>query len=354
MFTHHAFRVPLSCWAELAWAGTRAVRDMMWPARVARQFGAVLGKRLPPCEGVSHHLGHSACAYFTSPFEHAAVLTVDGQGEDESGSLGEWRGTEYRHFRSIYSPDSIGILYGMVTDFLGMRAAWDEYKVMGMAAYGDPKRFTLAFRKLVTLRQDGRYRTHRTAMVFKPGYTEADIERALAAAGDTIQYRRSENIVAEAAELMARDKIIGWFQGRMEYGPRALGHRSILASPLKAEMKDAVNSRIKHREPFRPFRRGAPGVSKRVFQDRRAVTLHAVRPAGPRDCPGPDSCRRSPRDLPSPDGCRERRSDLSQPALGLRSKDRRPHSAEHVVQRRRRAYCPFSPECHRDVSANRA
>ena len=161
MFTHHAFRVPLPYWAELAWAGTRVICDLMWPGRIARQFGAALGSRLPPCEGVSHHLGHSACAYFTSPFDHAAVLTVDGQGEDESGSLGEWQGTEYRHFRSIYSPDSIGILYGMVTDFLGMRAAWDEYKVMGMAAYGDPERFAPAFRQLVSLRPEGA--TARTA-----------------------------------------------------------------------------------------------------------------------------------------------------------------------------------------------
>ena len=113
MFTHHAFRVPLLHWPELAWAGTRVICDLMRPRRIANQFGMALGSRLPPCEGVSHHLGHSACAYFTSPFDHAAVLTVDGQGEDESGSLGEWQGTTYRHFRSIYSPDSIGILYGM-------------------------------------------------------------------------------------------------------------------------------------------------------------------------------------------------------------------------------------------------
>ncbi len=172
MFAHHAFRVPFRHWFELALAGSRVIRDMMSPRRIARQFAEALGCRLPPCDGVSHHLGHSACAYFTSPFDHAAVLTIDGQGEDESGSLGEWQGTEYRHFRSIYSPDSIGILYGMVTDFLGMRAAWDEYKVMGMSAYGDPSRFSPALEKLVSLGPDGRYSTKRTAMVFKPGYCD--------------------------------------------------------------------------------------------------------------------------------------------------------------------------------------
>lgn len=379
MFAHHAFRVPLPHWPALAGAGTRVIADLMRPARIARQFGDALGTPLPECEGVAHHLGHSACAYFTSPFDHAAVLTVDGQGEDESGSLGEWQGTTYRHFHSIYSPDSIGILYGMVTDFLGMRAAWDEYKVMGMAAYGDAERFAAAFGKLVVLRPDGQYRTHRTAMVFKPGYcdrmlsrlfglcrrdpgeplqqvhfdlaaslqrvtedvlfhllrhlrqrsraqnlclaggvflnsvangkirqsglfervhvppapgdhggalgaallvyhrrsgaprqdveftvfcgpeySESEIERALREAKATVVYRRCADLIAETADLLAAGKIIGWFQGRMEYGPRALGHRSILASPLRPEMKDTVNARIKHREQFRPFAGAVP------------------------------------------------------------------------------------------------
>jgi carbamoyltransferase len=91
-----------------------------------------------------------------------------------------------------------------------------------------------------------------------PVYSESHIERALAATEEAVQYCRCEDVVEVTAELLARDKIIGWFQGRMEYGPRALGHRSILASPLKAEMKDAVNARIKHREPFRPFAGAVP------------------------------------------------------------------------------------------------
>jgi carbamoyltransferase len=171
----HVFRVPVLHGPGLAIAGMRVIRDLMLPKLIANRFASEIGKRLPPCSGVSHHLGHSACAYFTSPFDDAAVLTLDGQGEDESASLGEWAGTSYRHFCSIYSPDSIGILYGMVTDFLGMRAAWDEYKVMGMASYGDPKRFQAQFRSLVKLLPDGCYRTHRTAMVFKPGYCDATL-----------------------------------------------------------------------------------------------------------------------------------------------------------------------------------
>jgi carbamoyltransferase len=376
---NHSHRVPLRYGPRLALAGLRVLLDLMSPRRIAGRFAAELEHPLPPCRGVAHHLGHAACAYFTSPFDHAAVLTVDGQGEDESGSLGEWRETQYKHIRSIHSPDSIGIIYGLITDFVGMRAAWDEYKVMGMASYGDPERFALQFRGLVELFPDGRYRTNRTAMVFEPGYcnamlskafglaprvageplaqihfdlaaglqrmtesvvfhllhhlraktsaanlclaggvfqnsvlngkilrsglfqrvhippvpgdhggalgaalhvyhdvartgrrdvhfsvfagpeyTDAEIEVALNQHKSSVCYGTPADLVATAANRLASGQILGWFQGRMEYGPRALGHRSILASPLRREMKDAVNQRIKHREDFRPFAGAAP------------------------------------------------------------------------------------------------
>jgi len=381
----HLFRVPLLHGPGLALTGMRVIRDLMLPPLIANRFASEIGKPLPPCRGVSHHLGHSACAYFTSPFDEAAVLTVDGQGEDESGSLGEWTGTSYRHICSIYSPDSIGILYGMVTDFLGMRAAWDEYKVMGMASYGDPKKFEPQFRSLVELLPEGRYRTHRTAMVFKPGYCEAMLTRCFGLAARTpdqpleqvhfdlaaglqdmtervvfhllkhlckesrsqnlclaggvfqnsvlngkilrsglfesvhippvpgdhggalggalyayhnvtgaarkdirfsvfagpeytdgeieavlaqqaaIRYSRPPDLTSAAAQRLAGGQILGWFQGRMEYGPRALGHRSILASPSGKEMRDVVNDRIKHRESFRPFAGAVPLEHAREF-----------------------------------------------------------------------------------------
>jgi carbamoyltransferase len=378
MNLNHMFRVPLLQGPGLAITGMRVIRDLMLPGLVAGRFASEMGRTLPPCRGVSHHLGHSAAAYYTSPFDESAVLTVDGQGEDESGSLGEWRGTSYRHIRSVYSPDSIGILYGMMTDFLGMRAAWDEYKVMGMAAYGDPERFKPQFEVLVRLLKDGRYRTHRTAMVFKPGYCEAmlktifnraarspdqalqqihfDLAAGLQAItervvfhllnylrqqsrsqnlcmaggvfqnsvlngkilrsglfqnihvppvpGDhggalgaalhvyhsatnaphkntafsvfagpeytsgeieaelaqqpAVRFSRPSDIASAAAKRLAAGEILGWFQGRVEYGPRALGHRSILASPASKEMREIVNDRIKHREPFRPFAGAVP------------------------------------------------------------------------------------------------
>src|SRR5579871_1785388 len=378
MNLNHALRVPLLHGPALAISGRRVIRDLMSPGLVAKRFAAEMGRDLPRSRGVSHHMGHSTCAYFTSPFDSAAVLTVDGQGEDESGSLGEWNGTKYRHIRSIYSPDSIGILYGMVTDFIGMRAAWDEYKVMGMASYGDALRFQREFESLVKLAPDGRYETDRTAMVFQPGYCEAMLSRVfgmkqrvpeeplgqihfdLAAGlqgmtervvfhllsylrqqsklnnlclgggvfqnsvlngkilrsglfervfvppvpGDhggalgaalyvyneeshaerkttsfsafsgpeytdveielalkqrpALPHSRPPDVAAEAARRLASGQVLGWFQGRMEYGPRALGHRSILASPLFGDMRDRVNDRIKHRERFRPFAGAVP------------------------------------------------------------------------------------------------
>jgi carbamoyltransferase len=120
----------------MASTGLRVVRDLMSPGHVSRRLAAALGTPVPPCTGIEHHLGHAATAYFPSPFEHAAVLTIDGQGEDESASLSEWEGTRHRRLGRVPSPNSIGILYGMVTDFLGMRAGWDEYKVMAMAGEG--------------------------------------------------------------------------------------------------------------------------------------------------------------------------------------------------------------------------
>lgn len=379
MYLHHPTRIPVWHWPALAMAGHEVIRELMSPRRLSRLLESRLGASLPPVHGVAHHATHSACTYFTSPFDESAVLTVDGQGEDESATLGEWQGTNYRRFQGVFSPDSIGILYGMITDFLGMRAAWDEYKVMAMASLGDPARFAPHFNRLVTLLPDGQLRTHRTAMVFKPGYCDrylaqvfgtpqredpeplAQIHFDLAAAmqakleetlfhllhrlrqlsmsrnlclaggvflnsvangkirrsglfenvhvppvpGDhgaalgaafatyyklsgarkqdstftpfqgpeysdrevelalndhhpSLRFHLSANVVEEAAALLEQNQIIAWFQGRMEYGPRALGHRSILANATNSAMKHLVNERIKHREQFRPFAGAVP------------------------------------------------------------------------------------------------
>ena len=179
MFFHHPKRIPLPYWPALGMTGCRVLWDLMSPRNAVRNLEKALGERFTASlrVGVPHHRSHAACAFFSSPFEESAVLTVDGQGEDESASLGEFEGARYLKFQATSSPDSIGLLYAMVTDFLGMRSAWDEYKVMGMAHFGDPCRFAAVFERLVRLGTEGRYRTLRTAMVFKPGYCDEFLAR---------------------------------------------------------------------------------------------------------------------------------------------------------------------------------
>jgi carbamoyltransferase len=351
-----------------------------------------------------HHLSHAASAFFCSPFEEAAILTVDGVGEWATASLGVGRGTDIQIRQEIRFPHSLGLLYSAFTAFLGFEVNEGEYKVMGMAPFGTP-RYVDKVRQLIRLGGDGsfelnmdyfsfHYSTDRTfnhkfvdlfgpprdpqAYFFTPasGYPvyfgakpgnydelarqnvyyadvaasiQAVIEEALLhmaqhayretgmkrlcmaggvalnsvangkilrqtpfeeiyvqpAAGDGggavgaalyayhmvlgkprrfimehaywgeehgagaieaflheqgIPYRRfddEEKLLAHIVERLQAGRVIGWFQGRFEWGPRALGHRSILADPRRADMKDIVNVKIKFREPFRPF---APSV----------------------------------------------------------------------------------------------
>lgn len=172
MFLYHPTRIPIRHWPALGLTGCRVLSDLMSPRRAVRDLETALGERFVRASriGVPHHRSHAACAFLGSGFREAAVLTVDGQGEDESASLGHFEGGVYRKLQVTHSPDSIGLLYAMVTDFLGMRSAWDEYKVMGMARLGDPLRYKHVFDRLVTLLPAGRYRTKRTAMIFMPGY----------------------------------------------------------------------------------------------------------------------------------------------------------------------------------------
>ncbi len=391
MFLRHPCRIPVQHWPQLAVAGSRVVRDLMCAKQVGKSLASFLDEPsiLERVVSIPHHLTHAACSFYSSPFEDAAILTVDGQGEDESATLGEYSNAGFQLKQRIPTPDSIGILYGMVTDFLGLRSAWDEYKVMGMAAHGDPRRFAGHFKRLVRLKPKGKYRTHRTAMVFRPGYcdsmlarvfgipprlpetpfspehfdiaaalqsrteevlfhllerlrqvstarnlclgggvfqnsvangkilrrglfdrihvppvpgdhggaygaaavvsyerfadlrppesftafsgpayTDAEMEAAMADAD--LEWSRPPDIVARTASLLADNKIVGWFRGRAEYGPRALGHRSILASPLRVEMRDLVNNHIKHRESFRPFAGSVPNELASIYFDLEA------------------------------------------------------------------------------------
>lgn len=328
---------------------------------------------------VDHHMCHAASAYFVSPFDDAAVLTVDGSGEWACTRLYHGTGNQLSMRQEIGYPHSLGMFYGTFTQFLGFQFNSDEYRVMGLAPYGQP-RYLEEVSQLVELLPGGRYRLQlpffdfyrqtgtgrwyndRLVELLGPARGEDDpIEQrhmdlaasvqaffekamlhlashareatgsknlalcggcalnsvangklaasglfdkvyvqpashdagtALGAAlwihhgilgksrnhvmdaaylgpafeGDAIaqaldeagvDYRASDDVAADTAQLVAEGNVVGWFQGRMEFGPRALGSRSILADPRRAEMKDVVNKKIKFREEFRPF---APSV----------------------------------------------------------------------------------------------
>jgi carbamoyltransferase len=347
---------------------------------------SVIEKQLPGYQGhilfSEHHLSHAASAFYCSPFDEAAILTIDGVGEWETTTLGAGRGREIRLDRSIHFPHSIGLLYSALTSYLGFRVNDGEWKVMGLAPYGEP-RYTDQFRRLVRMKPDGSFRLNmeffayhysahwaanhdRWEELFGFGRRDPseeiqkhheDLARSgqavveemilgLArearrhsgsenlviaggvglnsvanwkieqegifenvwiqpAAGDDggalgaslvvsqqvfndppcaemdhgywgpevtnddarsfldlkkIPYQRleDEELVERVADLIAQGHVVGWCRGRMEFGPRALGARSILADATNAEMKAIVNEKVKYREYFRPF---APAVT---------------------------------------------------------------------------------------------
>ena len=310
---------------------------------------------------VEHHVAHSASAFYPSPFDSAAIMTLDGRGERATTTLGRGRGTRIERLVQVEMPHSLGHLYERVTDYLGFLHSSDEYKIMALASYGRPSclddlrrmiqfsgdgRFTLqdssvealearfGSRRLrgeplqqrhydlayavqtvleevalelshwlhratgeknlclsggvalncvmnarlrdegpfdsiwvqpaagdagtamgaalwVDARQGGRIsRSYRMDHAFLgPAYGDAEIEQFLQ--WSKLSYWRPENVVEAAADLLAQNKIIGWFSGRLEFGPRALGARSMLASPIPDWMQDRLND-IKGREEFRP------------------------------------------------------------------------------------------------------
>ena len=329
---------------------------------------------------LDHHLMHAASAFLVSPFESAAFLTIDYIGEWTATLWGVGEGSELTKLGEIAYPHSLGVVYSAVTDYLGFLRANDEYKVMGLAAYGEPVYYD-DFRRMVKLLPGGRYRIDLSNFIYhyapgsQLGYMSdafkkrygpkrrkgdpiekrhmdiaSSVQKVLEdtvlhmcahlheetgesrlciaggvglnsvmngrllregpfreiyvqpAAGDDgiaigaafylyntvlgnprgfvmdhaywgpeysdgeirdylelckLPYEELDSPERKAAELIADGEIVGWFQGRMEFGPRALGARSILADPRRADMKDILNKYVKHREEFRPF---APAV----------------------------------------------------------------------------------------------
>jgi carbamoyltransferase len=376
----------------------RYLRQRLENAARVRDVGAELARALDvdpkrlraTMHNVEHHRAHAASAFLVSPFEEAAVLTVDGFGDFASTMLAVGRGNRIEVLDRVLFPHSLGILYTAVTQWLGFPKYGDEGKVMGLAPYGEPAHLE-RMRELVRpsdglfeLELDyfthheegvdmtwdegtptiGRIYSDRLVEAFGPAreprseltplyedvarslqealeeaylhlvrslqertgltnlclaggvalnavangrirpetafdgvyvqpaagdsgtavgaafhvwheelggergfvmdhaytgpeYSDAEIDAALASGGVTAERVDDERLFAEVAERIAAGDVVGWFQGRMEFGPRALGNRSILADPRRPEMKDVLNERVKHREPFRPF---APSI----------------------------------------------------------------------------------------------
>ncbi|HZA91204.1 MAG TPA: carbamoyltransferase N-terminal domain-containing protein, partial [Gemmatimonadales bacterium] len=313
---------------------------------------------------VEHHVAHAASAFLASPFEHAAVMTLDGRGERVTTAYFQGCGTNLRRIGEVEMPHSLGILYEQVTEYLGFLHSSDEYKVMALASYGEPA-YVDDFRSIVRRWQDGDYtiaapcleqrfglarvrggqleqrhfdvarslqivleetvldiahwlqtatgerdlclaggvalncvmnarirdegpfdriwvqpaagdagtalgaalavdarergaeeRRYRMDHAYLgPCYADAEIESFLTWA--KLPFLRLENVPEEAATLLAGGNILGWFQGRMEFGPRALGGRSILGDARSPTMQRTLNLKVKYRESFRPF---APSV----------------------------------------------------------------------------------------------
>src|SRR5947209_8461541 len=219
---------------------------------------------------VEHHIAHAASAFHASPFETAAVLTLDGRGEKATTSYSMGRGNRLQWLGQVNFPHSLGLLYEDVTAYLGFLHSSDEYKVMALASFGKP-RYVQEFRDIVRLGKNGQFTIEppRLEERFGPARRKGgpldqrhyDIAHSLQVVlEDTVEeiltwsklpYRRLKNVAEETADILVRDKVIGWFQGRIEFGPRALGARSILASPIHAEMQARLNE-IKDREDFRP------------------------------------------------------------------------------------------------------
>jgi len=333
-----------------------------------------------------HHMSHAAYTFFTSPFDEAAILTVDGVGEWSTTTFGMGKDTNIKLLNDIRWPHSVGLFYSAFTYFLGFKVNEGEYKLMGLSSYGKPKYYDKILNELVDVKNDGsihlnmkyfaftydKYMTNqnfsdvfgisprkhnekakqihydigasaqlvledillkmvnhvhsKTKMknlcfgggvalngvanyrILKEGpfenlhippspgdagsavgcaqylyhchaknkrskqqlaqrianniyvgpeYSNEQIKSFLDENNIRYEFLEREALLKNTAKLISEGNIVGWYQGKMEWGPRALGNRSILADPRDAKMKDVLNEKIKHRESFRPF---APSI----------------------------------------------------------------------------------------------
>jgi len=371
-----SFKMSIPLWLREKLFQKNLLRD-----ELAKSSGDFDKDRLLFCE---HHLSHAASAFYPSPFEQAAVLTMDGVGEWATTSAATGNGHRLEIFQEIHFPHSLGLLYSAFTYYTGFRVNSGEYKVMGLAPYGEPRFTQLILDHLIDLKPDGSFRldmsyfdyctgftmtNDRFARLFGepvrgpdqlltgfhmdvaasiqavldeavlrltrnlagqtgsrnlclaggvalncvangkilrdgrfdniwiqpaagdaggavgaalaayhlfkdqprhsngadgmsgsflgPGFAQAEIERRLTAAGAKFTVLGETDMIDRTAQALSEQKAVGWFQGRMEFGPRSLGARSILGDPRSPAMQKTLNLKVKYRESFRPF---APAV----------------------------------------------------------------------------------------------
>ena len=358
------------------------LKQKLWiPLEIERSLEACGASKRIPIYFPSHHESHAASAFFPSPFEQSAILTIDGVGEWESATIGHGKGNRVELISDLRFPHSLGLLYSAFTYFCGFRVNSGEYKLMGLAPYGNPTYVKTIYENLVDVREDGSFRlnmdyfgyldglkmtNNRFAQLFGgserkaeaeitqremdiarsiqvvtedivlkmaqharrvtsspnlclsggvalncvangkllrsgcfdklwiqpasgdaggalgaalvvwhhvkdsprmaeagsdkmrgsylgPGFDDAEIREWLVSRGCVFRELKPEERADVIAELIESEKVVGLFQGRMEYGPRALGNRSIIGDARSPRMQSIMNLKIKHRESFRPF-----------------------------------------------------------------------------------------------------
>jgi carbamoyltransferase len=380
-----SFRMAVPVWLKEKLFQKRLLRDHLQECGAGKEIEQKL-------LFTEHHQSHAASAFFPSPFKEAAVLTIDGVGEWATTSIGLGRGNRLEMLKELHFPHSLGLLYSAFTYYTGFKVNSGEYKIMGLAPYGEPKYAQLIFNHLMDLKDDGTFRLNQDYFnyctgltmtngkfdalfggpprkpeelvrqremdlaasiqvvteevmlrltrslaretgqknlclaggvalncvangkilrdgqferiwiqpaagdaggaigsafaayhLFKdqarrlngardgmrgaylgPAFEQGEIERRLADVGAVFDVVSDDDMIASTVDALVDEKAVGWFQGRMEFGPRALGARSILGDARSPTMQRTLNLKVKYRESFRPF---APSVLREAVAD---------------------------------------------------------------------------------------
>ena len=363
------------------------LKEKLYLKKILRkELGLITGGTIPPLKFSQHHLSHAASAFYPSPFSEAAVLCMDGVGEWATTTAWQGKGSELESLWEVNFPHSIGLLYSAFTYFCGFKVNSGEYKLMGLAPYGEPRYEDIIRKELIDIRPDGTFKLNlkyfdyctglrmtspafaglfkgdrrepesaisqremdlaasvqkvtedvvlriantlyketghknlclsggvalncvangliqrdgpfenvwiqpaagdaggaagaalaywysmshprpplngsRDAMqgsLLGPSFDDDEVTRRLESLNAVSRHTSDGHLATTVADMIANGNVVGWFQGRMEYGPRALGARSILGDPRNIDMQRNMNLKIKDRESFRPFAPSKP------------------------------------------------------------------------------------------------